>query len=250
MPSLTVGLLIRARIFGVPAARVCVNVSVACGLPEALDVDEPKEFEPLLARLKGGDQAALGELFAHHRERLRRMVEMRLDVRLNGRISSSDVLQETYIAALQRVNHYFAKPDMPFEVWLRLIASQRLVEIHRHHLGAQMRSAANEISIDGNVMPQASSVTLAKCLAAQFESPSQVAIRRELLSHVEDALNSMDPLDREVLALRHFDEMSNDEVAALLGIKKAAASNRYVRALGRLKEALSHVQDSGAGPRP
>ena len=205
-------------------------------------MDTAVDAEPLIRRLKSGDNTALGELFAIYRERLRRMVELRLDARLHGRIDTSDILQETYIDALQRVDHYLKKPDMPFHVWLHLVASQTLIDVHRQHLGAKIRDAGNEVRLDDTFLPQASSVTLAKCLAAHMESPSQAAMRHELLSQVETALNNMDPLDREVLALRHFEEMSNDEVAARLGLQKSAASNRYVRALRRLKEELARIK--------
>ena len=199
------------------------------------------ELELLLGRLKAGDNNALAELFTIYRERLRRMIELRMDPRLSGRLSSSDVLQESYLDALQRVGHYFEKPDMSFHVWLRLITSQRLVDIHRQHLGAQKRSAGCEVPLERSVSAHASSISLARFIAVQLESPSQVAMRKELFAQVEAALESMDPVDREVLALRHFEELSNDEVAQTLGLQKAAASNRYVRALRRLKEALAHL---------
>jgi RNA polymerase sigma-70 factor (ECF subfamily) len=195
--------------------------------------------EGLLARLREGDQQALAELYSRYRDPLRRMVAIRLDHRLNGRVSPSDVLQEAYIDALKRVGHYLSKPDMPFPGWLRLVVGQRLVEIHRQHLGARMRDAGQEISLAHGAWPAASSVCLAAQLAGDLTSPSMAAEKNEALTQLEEALNRMDPLDREVLALRHFEELSNNEVAEILGIQKAAASKRYVRALTRLKEALA-----------
>lgn len=205
-------------------------------------VDTATEAEPLVRRLKDGDRSVLGELFGLYREHLRRMVDLRLDSRLNGRIDTSDVLQDAYLDAMRRVDHFLKKPDMPFHVWLRLVAAQTIVDCHRQHLGAQMRDAGQEQRLEQTVVPQASSVTLAKCLAAQFESPSHAAMRHEVMTQVERALDSMDPLDREVLALRHFEELTNDEVAAVLNLQKSAASNRYVRALRRLKEELARIQ--------
>jgi RNA polymerase sigma-70 factor (ECF subfamily) len=203
---------------------------------------KPSETDALLARLGQGDQQALGELYSRYREPLRRMVVLRLDHRLGGRVSPSDVLQEAYIDALKRVGHYLAKPDMPFPGWLRLIVGQRLVEVHRHHLGAKGRDAGQEISLaHGGAWPAASSVCLAARLAGDLSSPSEAAMRNESLALLEEALNQMDPLDREVLALRHFEELSNNEVAEILGIQKAAASKRYVRALARLKDALTNL---------
>ncbi len=106
------------------------------------------ETDALIARLKNGDQEALAELFSQYQAALRRMIDFRLDPRLNGRVSASDVLQETYLDALQRVPHFFKHPEMPFFVWLRLIAGQRLVDVHRQHLGAKMRNAGQEISLN------------------------------------------------------------------------------------------------------
>ena len=204
--------------------------------------DKIPETEALLARLRAGDRQALGELYALHKGPLRRMIVFRLDHRLNGRVSPSDILQEAYIDALKRVEHYLAKPGMPFAGWLRLIVGQRLVEVHRFHLGAKGRDAGQEISLaDGGAWPAASSMCLVAHLAGDLPSPSTAAARNESLALLEEALNGMDALDREVLALRHFEELSNNEVAEILGIQRAAASKRYIRALGRLKEALTRL---------
>jgi RNA polymerase sigma-70 factor (ECF subfamily) len=203
---------------------------------------EQAPIDSLLQRLKGGDQAALGELFSHYRERLWRMVDFRLDHRLGGRVSASDVLQEAYIDAAKRIKHYFARPSMSFFVWLRMIASQRLVDIHREHLGAQMRDAKQEVSIHGGV-GSATSTSMAIHLVDNLTSPTQAVQRAEMHAIVEEALNGMDPIDREVLALRHFEELSNKEVAEVLGLEIAAASKRYVRAIKRLKNILVETCD-------
>ena len=204
---------------------------------------EVDDLQPLLDRLARGDTRALGELFARYQAPLRRMIALRLDHRLNGRVSASDILQETYIDAQKRTRHYFEKPEMPFFVWLRLVAGQRLVEVHRQHLGAQMRDAGQEVSLDRGGMMAASSDCLARQLAGKFSSPSHAAQRDEMLALVENVLDGLDPIDREVLALRHFEELTNNEVAAILGIDKAAASKRYVRALVRLKDALANLPE-------
>lgn len=202
------------------------------------------EIVGLLARLRAGDQTALAELFARHRDQLRRMVELRLDHRLAGRVSASDVLQESYIEALKRVEHYFAKPDQPFFGWLRLIVGQRLADVHREHRAGK-RDAGLEVGL-GQGGPGADSACMAACLIGGLTSPSHAAQRNETLTLLEDALSRMDPLDREVLALRHFEELSNSDTAALLGIQPAAASKRYVRALARLKQILEQIP--GFGP--
>jgi RNA polymerase sigma-70 factor (ECF subfamily) len=203
--------------------------------------DVADEIQGLIERLRAGDRDALADLFARHREPLRRMIELRLDNRLNGRVSASDVLQETYVDAMKRVPHLFENPEMPFFIWLRWIAGQRLVEVHRQHLGARMRDAGLEISLQQGYPAAASSACLAASLAGGLTSPSLAAIRVEMSAQLEAALDGLDPIDREVLALRHFEELSNNEVAALLGIRKAAASKRYVRALERLKGALAEI---------
>ncbi len=201
--------------------------------------DPDPEITALVERLRTGDQTALGALFDRHREKLRRMVAFRLDARLAGRVSASDVLQEAYIDALKRVEHYFAKPDQPFFGWLRLVVGQRLADVHREHLAGK-RDAGREIGLHASPAG-ADSACMAACLLAQGPSPSHAANRNERFAQLETALARMDALDRDVLALRHFEELSNAETAELLGILPPAASKRYVRALARLKEILEQV---------
>ena len=194
----------------------------------------------LLERALAGDESALATLFDGYRARLRPMIRLRLDRRLAGRVDSSDVLQEAYLDVRRRIAEYARDPAaMPFHLWLRLVTGQRLTDIHRYHLGTQMRGAGQEISLQRGPFPQADSVSLAAKLLGKLTSASRAAIRAEQKLRVQEALNSMDPIDREVLALRHFEHLSNDETALVLGLTKAAASNRYVRALKRLKEILS-----------
>ena len=202
------------------------------------------DIDGLVRSLRGGEVSALGSLFSAHRDRLRRMVEFRLDARLRGRVSASDVLQEAYIDALKRVPHYQANPDVPFFIWLRTVTIQRLIEVHRQHLGARARNAAREVAIGGHEGIEASSEKMAE-FVGDFTSPSQAAQRGEVMARLRETLDRLDPTDREVLALRHFEELSNLEVAALLGIQPAAASKRYVRALERLKAIME--EDSGLG---
>jgi RNA polymerase sigma-70 factor (ECF subfamily) len=203
--------------------------------------DESDDLRDRLRRLAAGDQQALAELFARYRDRLRRMVKLRLDRRLQGRIDASDVLQDAYLDAARRFAEYAANPTMPFFLWLRLLTGQRLLMVHRQHLGAKMRDAEQEVSLYRGALPQASSVSLAAQLLGRMTSPSLAAVRAEMQLKLQEALNGMDPIDREVLVLRHFEELSNGETAAVLGLQKAAASNRYVRALKRLKDVLSSM---------
>jgi RNA polymerase sigma-70 factor (ECF subfamily) len=208
---------------------------------------EDGQTEELLGRLKKGDQQALAELFATQRDSLKRMVGWRLDRRLRGRVDPSDVLQEVYIDATRRVGGYLDRPALPFGLWLRLLTGRRLLEVHRQHLGAQMRDAGLEISLERGHWPPTNPDCLAAHLTGQLTSPSQAAMRAEQEARLVEALERMDPTDREVLVLRHFDELSNNEVAELFGIQKAAASHRYVRALERLREILADTTDQFRG---
>jgi RNA polymerase sigma-70 factor (ECF subfamily) len=199
------------------------------------------DHDALLDRARSGDATALAVLFTGYRERLERMVALRLDRRLTGRVDPADVMQETYLEVHKRFAEYAHDARVPFFLWLRLVTGQKLTDIHRHHLGARMRDAGQEVSLYRGAMPQASSVSLAAQLLGKLTSASQAAVRAEHKLHVQEALNSMEPLDREVLVLRHFEHLSNDETALALGLRKSAASQRYIRALRRLKEILSAV---------
>lgn len=199
------------------------------------DVDE------LLRRAEAGDEQARSDLFALYRQRLKAMVRLRLDRRLAGRIDPSDVVQEAYLDFARRLPEFLADRAVPFFLWLRGLTGQRLVDLHRRHLGAQMRSAGQEVSLYRGALPAASSVSLANQLLGRLTSPTQAAVRAEMQLRLQEALNAMDPLDREVLVLRHFEELSNGETAEVLGIQKAAASKRYLRALARLKEILAAI---------
>jgi RNA polymerase sigma-70 factor (ECF subfamily) len=199
------------------------------------------DAERLLVRALEGDQKALAELFHQHRERLAQMVRLRMDKRLQGRFDPSDVLQEAYLDCSRRLDEYAAFPRMSFFLWLRFLTGQRLTDLHRRHLGAKMRDAGHEVSLYHGALPQASSASLAAQLLGRLSSPSRAAIRAETRIHVQEALNGMDLMDREVLTLRHFEMLTNEETAQVLGVKKTAASNRYIRALKRLKAALADV---------
>ena len=199
------------------------------------------DIQELLQRARQGDQQAVGALFDYYRQRLKRMVRLRMDRRLKGRVDPSDVLQDAYLDVSRRFAKYAAESSVPLFLWLRLVTGQKLTDLHRFHLGAQMRTPAREISLHHGPMPQASTASLAAQLLGRMTSASEVAIRAETRLRVEEAINSMDPIDREVIALRHFEHLSNEETAQVLGISSNAASNRYVRAVRRLKELLRAI---------
>ena len=196
------------------------------------------ETNQLLEQAAQGNPQGLGTLLARHGDRLRRMVALRMDRRRQGRIDPSDVIQETYLEASVRLAEYLRDPSMPFFLWLRFLAGQKLVTLHRHHLGVQMRAAGQEVALCRGSLPEASSAALAGQLLGHDTRPSEAAVRAELKIRVQEALNSMDPIDREVLALRHFEQLSRAEIAQVLELSEGAAGKRYIRALERLKRIL------------
>lgn len=187
------------------------------------------------------DEHSLAHLFSENRERLWRLAHFRLNNALRERVDPDDVLQEAYLAAAQRMQHYDTSAyPTPF-LWLRAIVKQTLADIHRRHLGARMRDARRECGLHAGGYPEATSVSLAAHLVASVTSPSAAAVRQDLLRRVEEALEAMESIDREVIALRHFEELTNSEVAQELGIEQKAASIRYARALRRLKDILARI---------
>jgi len=197
------------------------------------------DTEWLLQQARAGEPAALNDLFARHRERLLRMVQMRLDWRLQGRVDASDVIQDACLEAARRLPDYLREPRMPLFLWLRFLVGERLLIVHRRHLGAKARDARREVSLYQDALPEASSAALAAQLLGQHTSPSEAAVRAERLLRLQEAINRLDMLDREVLSLRHFEQLSRRETAQVLGIEEAAAAKRYIRALQRLKDILA-----------
>ncbi len=198
----------------------------------------------LVLQAANGDNEAWDRLLTEHRPRLRRMVSLRMDRRLQGRIDPSDVIQESLVDAAKRLPEYAQNPPLPFFLWLRFLTGQRLMEQHRRHLGAKARDAGREISLYRGAFPETTTADLAAHFLGKLSSPSQVAIRIEQKLRLQEALNALEPLDREVLALRHFEQLSNNEAAEVLGLDKSAASKRYTRALVRLKDVLMSMPGS------
>jgi RNA polymerase sigma-70 factor (ECF subfamily) len=199
------------------------------------------DIADLLTQAAAGDPMSWAELMKRYRLRLRRMVSFRMDPRLQGRVDPSDVVQDVCLEAWQHLGSYVKQPDTAFFLWLRAVAGHTLLDLHRHHLGAQMRDARREVSLYQGSMPGATSAALAAQLLGHLTRPSEAAVRAERKVQLQTALNAMDPIDREVLALRHFEQLNVSEAAAVLGIKEKAAGMRYVRALRRLKEILTSL---------
>jgi RNA polymerase sigma-70 factor, ECF subfamily len=197
------------------------------------------DTDQLLKKAGAGEPAALNAMFERHWERLRRMVQMRPDWRLQSRVDASDVIQDACVEATRRLQDYLRAPTMPLFLWLRFLVGERLLILHRHHLGVKARDARREVSLFQDALPEASSAALAAQLMGQHTSPSEAAVRAERLLRLQEAINRLDPIDREVLSLRHFEQLDRAEAAQVLGIKEAAAAKRYIRALNRLKVILT-----------
>ena len=183
-------------------------------------------------------EAAVAQLFDQYRAKLARMLALRLDGRLLGKVDVDDVLQDAFVEANRRLGAYLNRPTVPFFVWLRQLAGQILIDVHRRYLGAQRRDVSREVSLDRWGDASAGSACLLAQLSDSLTSPSQFAVRNEMGERLRAALQDLEPIDREVLILRHLEELSNNEVAGILGIDKYAASKRYVRALGRLRNTM------------
>ncbi len=202
--------------------------------------DEPPETVMMLRRLRQGESRALAELFDYYRPRLHGMIRLRMDPRVAPRLDASDVLQEAYIDAARQVQGYLASPRVAFYVWLRALAWERLWKLQRRHLGARRRAVDLEVSL-----PAESSALLAAQLLARGPSPSEALLQDELRQRVQRALAKLKPADREVILMRDFEDMTNEEVAQALGLSPSGATMRYGRALLRLKEVLTADLSAG-----
>lgn len=195
------------------------------------------ESEQLIRAARSGDSQAIDALFERHRARLRRMIELRLNRKLWGRVDPSDIVQDAMLQAAKRIDEYVRDPGIPAYLWLRTLAQQQLLAAHRFHLGTGKRDAAMEVTVGaGNL--GASSASLASIAVADATSPSNVVAKAEQIVLLEALIDSMAPIDREILALRHFEQMSNSEAARVLDIGETAAAQRFLRALQRLREKM------------
>ncbi len=196
-------------------------------------------FDPEVIRMT---KQLLTEQFTLHRDRLWRAIHVRMDPRLCGRVDPDDILQEAYLDAMKRVGHFAEDSNYTPFVWLRLIVGQTLINVHRRHITVKKRDASRERSRSKGLKFEysATSQTIASQLAANQTSPSQAAIRTEQVQELATALESLSEIDREIITLRHFEDMSNTEVAEILNIEQKASSIRYVRAIQRLKKCMAN----------
>ncbi len=201
------------------------------------------ETQKLLERAHGGDEGAFDQLFQRHRAKLRRAIALRMDRRVAARIDASDVVQDTYLEAFKRLPGYLQQPGMPFYVWLRWIAHEKVLALHRHHLGAEKRAATHEVPL----LPADRSAALVNIIAGREPSPSQELAKTELAEHLRLALGQLDSDERDLILWRHFEQLSVRDTAQLLQVSEAAAGMRYIRALKRLRGILMDLGVSGPG---
>jgi len=197
----------------------------------------------LLERLGNGEAEAGDQLLCQHRDELWRQIELRLDRRLRRRVDPSDVVQEAQLEALRRLPDYLRRRPMPFRLWLRKIAHERLIMAHRRHAFAGCRSVGRDIAL-----PVPSSAVLGQQLLARGYSPSQGLRRQELAGRVRQAVAELSDADREMILMRNFEQLTNQQAAAVLGIDPATASQRYGRALIRLRAILAGLGVTGSEP--
>lgn len=197
---------------------------------------EPTDTQELLKRARGGDRSAFEELFQRHRGRLHKAIAMRIDRRLSARVDASDVLQETHLEAFRRMPNYLAEAEMPFYLWLHWIAREKVLALHRRHLGAEKRTVVHEVPL----LPVNSSATFVSGIIAGHEpSPSQALAKTELAQRLRLALGRLDNDERDLILWRHFEQLSARDTAQLLQISESAAAKRYIRAVEKLRAILA-----------
>jgi RNA polymerase sigma-70 factor (ECF subfamily) len=205
--------------------------------------EESPEIRALLERLGTGEAEAWDQLLGQHRDELWRQVDLRLDRRLRRRLDPSDVVQEAQLEAVRRLPDYLARRPMPFRLWLRQLAHERIIMAHRQHAGATCRSVGRDVPLRGP-----SSATLGQQVPARGSSPSQGPRRQELVGRVRQAVAELSEVDREMVLMRNFEQLTNQQAPAVLGIDPATASQRYGRALLRLRAILAGLGVTGSQP--
>ncbi len=197
------------------------------------------ETEQLLAEARAGDGRAVEDLLTRHREAIRRMIDLRLDPAIVQRVDASDVVQEVMLEASRRLQDYLRNPAMPFHVWLRHLAKDHLIDAHRRHHLAKKRGVNREQPLARPAWADQSSMDLAGQLVDPDRTPASEAVQQELQKALHQAIANLEDVDREVIWMRHFEQLGNQEVAQALGLTEAAASMRYLRAVRRLRELLA-----------
>ncbi len=220
-----------------------VPESMGSAVPAAQDPDQET-----MARLRRGGQAALASEFLRHQHRLRRMIEVRLDRRLAGQINPSEILEEAFLEAVSRLDQYLVQPPMPLFLWLRYLTGERILAAHRRLLGQEAEGSVGQTQPgEPSARPKADSASLSIHLAAQLCRTARTPPGQELSARLEQILAQLEPSEREILALRHFEQLTNQEAAEELGISPATASHRYIQALEKLAALLKTLPGFSKG---
>ncbi len=199
---------------------------------------ESDKTEELLAKAEAGDGDAVSNLLDRHRDALRRLVDMRMDPALKRRVDASDIVQDVLIEANRRLRDYLNNPAMPFHLWLRHMAKDRIIDAHRRHRVAKRRSMDREQPLVAPGGMDHSTMELAQELWDGELTPQSAATRQEAILRFQAAMEELDESDQEILLMRNFEQLSNQEVAQALGLSEAAASMRYLRAIRKLRPKL------------
>ena len=205
---------------------------------------EGDQTQQLLNGIKGGDADAENRLMERHRQAVRRLIQMRLDKAVARRVDASDVVQDVLFEASRRLNDYISNPSMPFHLWLRQLAKDRVIDMHRRHRAAQRRSVDREQRISSLGDDDESTADLASLLRDTELTPAAATVRKEMEQRFLEALNDLADDDREMILMRHFEHLGNGEVADALGLSAPAAGMRYLRAIRRLRLALGTDEES------
>ena len=208
---------------------------------------EQQPTEELLAQAKVGDDSAVNQLMDRHRNSLRQLIRMRLDARIQKRVDVSDVVQDVLVEANRRLETYISNPIMPFHLWLRQIAKDRIIDAHRRHRVSAKRSVDRE---QGMVIPRGhdhSSIQLASLLGDGQLTPAAAALQKEMAKKVEAAIAQLDDKDCEIITMRHYEHLTNQEIGSILGLTEPAASMRYLRAIKRLKTLMQNDEEQKTG---
>jgi RNA polymerase sigma-70 factor (ECF subfamily) len=211
---------------------------------------ESEQTQHLLAGAKAGDAEAVDQLIDRHRDAVRRLVQMRLDQKIRRRVDVSDVVQEVLVEANRRLADYLQNPVLSFHLWLRQITKDRIIDAHRRHRGSAKRSVDREQPMVAAADMHRSTIDLVAQLRDPELTPAAAATQREMARLVEEAVAQLAEADAEIIVMRHYEQLSNQEVAQVLELSEPAASMRYLRAIRRLKELLADHRHSSSSPKP
>ncbi len=208
---------------------------------------EGDQTQQLLKGVQDGDADAINRLMDRHRVAVRRLIQMRLDSALSSRVDASDVVQDVLFEASRRMEDYISNPTMPFHLWLRQLAKDRIIDMHRRHRTAQRRSVDREQHIQSLGNDDRSAADLVTLLKDAELTPAAATVRKEMEQRFLEALNELPDDDRELILMRHFEHLGNGEIAEALGLSAPAAGMRYLRAIRRLRQALGTDDESSDG---